>query len=94
MHVPAGDEIGVLPVEQVNLHQRVLEDAVEEGSHVEVAVGVRRAVVQDVRRVLAVPFESLAIGVVLAPPLHRAGSRLGSSPRIGKSVFGRFRVER
>jgi hypothetical protein len=100
VHVPARHEVRVLAVEQVDLHQRVLEEAVEEGTHVQVAVGVRRPVVQHERRAAlrAVAREALEVGVLLGPPAHPvrlALGQLGSHRKIGLGqVEGRAVVAR
>ena len=94
VHVPAGDELRVLAVEQRDLHEHVLEDHVQEVAHVELAVGVRRPVVQDPRAARGVALQAPLVRAALLPPATRSGSRLGSSAFIGKSVFGRFRVSR
>ncbi len=45
VHIPARYELGVLSVQQSDLHEHVLEHHAEEMPHVKLAVGVRRPVV-------------------------------------------------
>ena len=70
VHVPAGHEVGVAAIEQVDLDQRVLEHAVEKMPHVQVAVRIRGPVVQHEGRaaVRAVLLQPLEIRAVLGPP--------------------------
>ncbi len=67
VHIPAGDEVRILAVEQMELDEDVLENATEQRAHVGLAVGVRRSVVQNPLRVVRVAFEAAPIDVVLLP---------------------------
>ena len=51
----------------------VLDDLVERGAHVDVAVGIRRAVVQDVLRLALVVLDHLLIDMVVLPVLEHLG---------------------
>ena len=79
VHIPAGDEVGDLAVQQMDLHQRILEEAVEEGPHMEIVVGVGRPVVQDERRRArrAIALQSRKIRAPLRPPAHALGFPFG-----------------
>ncbi len=77
VHVPSGDEVGPAPVEQVDLHEGVLEDAVQEVPHVQVAVGIRRPVVEDERRIPGVGGEPAPVDVVFLPPADPVGLAFG-----------------
>ena len=77
VHVPTRDEVRPASVEQVDLHERVLEDAVEKVSHVQVAVGIRRPVVEDERGVPGVLCEALAVDVCFGPPADPVGFAFG-----------------
>ena len=90
VHVPTGDEVGPAPIKQMDLDERIFEHAIEEVAHVQIAVGVRRSIVQNPRLVdlffakrrSQVPFS-----------FHhatRAGSLFARPARIGNSVFGGF----
>ncbi len=92
VHVPAGNELGVLTVEQGNLHEHVLEDHVQEVTHVQIAVGVGRSVVQDPRPIGSVTGEAPLVRSVLAPPFDAAGL---AQRKLGLHGKGRARkVER
>ena len=77
VHVPARHELGVAAIEQVHFDENVLHHAVQERSHVDLTVGVRRPVVQDPRRVGRVAFEAARVDVVLAPPRDARRLALG-----------------
>jgi hypothetical protein len=89
VHVPARHEIGDLAVEQMDLHQRVFEEAVEEGPHVHAVVGVGRTVGEDERRAAlrAIALETTAIRIVLRPPrdaFRLALGELGAHREVGR----------
>ena len=75
--VPAGHVGRVIAAHGLLADDEVLEGLIERVAHVDVAVGERRAVVQNEA--------GLAIFCQFA---SMAGSRCGRPPRIGKSVFG------
>jgi hypothetical protein len=48
MTIPAGNVRSAITGHRARLHDKVLQDLVEGGAHVDVAVGERRAVMQDI----------------------------------------------
>src|SRR5579872_1186305 len=54
----------------MNLREGILEEAIQEVPHMQVAVRVRRAVVQNPRLRTLIALESLFVGAVLGPPLN------------------------
>jgi outer membrane protein len=92
--VPAGHVLRVEAGQLPRLDDHVLEHLVDGVAHVDLAVGVGRAVVQhEQRRALARIAQALVETAFVFPlGLTQPGSRLGRSPRIGKGVSGRFRV--
>ena len=91
--VPARHVDRVVPEHRAGLDDQVLQDLVERGPHVDVAVGVRRPVVQDpagaARRGLPDP----PVDVHRLPSARATRARAwGRLAFIGKAVFGRFSV--
>ena len=84
VHVPAGNELRVLSVEQRDLHEHVLEHHVQEVAHVQLAVGIRRPVVQNPRSRGRVALQAPFVRLVLAPPLHALRLSLGKIRFHGK----------
>ena len=74
-------------------HDQVLQDLVQRRAHVHVAVGERRAIVQDEQlRALRAP-SGFARKAASPPTLSAiSGSRVARFAFIGKSVFGRLSV--
>ena len=66
--VPAGHVRAVEPGHRQRADDDVLEHLVEQGAHVDLAVGVGRAVVQDLARPAGARLADLAVEVLLAPP--------------------------
>jgi hypothetical protein len=92
--VPAGHVDGVHALELARLDDHVLEDLVDGVTDVDVAVGIRRAVVQHE---LGAPWRaarSVSYRPFCSHSATQPGSRLGKSPRIGKGVSGMFSVAR
>ena len=77
VHVPTRDKVGPASVEQMDLDERIFEDAVEEVPHVQIAVCVRRTVVQNPRLVRLIRGETPLVGAVLFPPRNAGGLALG-----------------
>jgi hypothetical protein len=92
--VPARDVLRVHALELARLDDHVLEDLVDRVAHVDLAVGIGRAVVQDELGRAAAGVAQLACTGRGLPSPTQTGSRLGRSPRIGNGVSGRFRVAR
>ena len=90
--VPARHVGRVEAGQQLRLDHHVLEDLVDRVADVDRAVGVRRAVVQHERRAALRVLADLRIQVLASQRASVSGSRLGRSPRIGKSVAGRWMV--
>ena len=67
-------------------------DFVQRVTDVEVAVGIGRAVVQRKGRAARALAQAGHIRQASCQRASHSGSRLGRPARIGKSVFGRFRV--
>ena len=92
--VPARHVGRVEAREAAAAHHHVLEDLVERGAEVDVAVRVRRAVVQDELR-RALPRRAHLPVEVLAPsrPRMRRGSAWGRLAFMGNAVCGRLSVD-
>ena len=73
-------------------HDEILEDLVQRGAHVDVAVGKGRTVVQDKSSGPRARLLDLLVKPRLLPLLQISGSRVVSPAFIGKSVFGRLSV--
>src|SRR3989441_2913906 len=86
--VPARDEDGVEAKHRARLHDHVLEDLVEDVAQVDVAVRVRRAVVQDPERAVRGHLAQALVDPELLPP----GGHLRLALReVGLHGEGRFR---
>ena len=70
--VPAGNIGRVIAAHRMGADDEVLERLIERVAHVDIAVGERRAVVQDERRLALVLFEHQAVDVDLVPVLQHA----------------------
>ena len=70
--VPAGNIGRVIAAHRMGADDEVLERLIECVAHVDIAVGERRAVVQDERRLALVLFEHQAVDVDLVPVLQHA----------------------
>jgi hypothetical protein len=92
--VPARDVGRVQPLELARLDDHVLQDLVDGVTHVDLAVGVRRAVVQDELLAAAAGLAQALVQALVLPLLDPARLALGRSPRMGKGVSGRLRVAR
>ncbi len=77
VHIPAGNELRILPVEQCDLHEHVLEHHVQEMAHVQLAVRVRRSVVQNPRAARRVALQAPFVRTVVVPPLDALRLSLG-----------------
>ena len=77
VHIPAGREVRELAVEQRDLHEHVLEHHVQKVPHVQLAVGIRRSVVQNPRPVRAILCQTFFIDAVFAPPRDPVRLALG-----------------
>src|SRR5713226_8649043 len=86
--VPAGDVDRVEAEHRARLHDEVLEDLVEHGAQVDVAVGVGRAVVEDPERPVGGGLAQALVDPELLPPLEHL--RLGLL-QVGLHREGRFR---
>ncbi len=92
VHVPARNELRPLPVEQRDLDEHVLEHHVQEMAHVQVAVRVRRPVVQNPRLVRLCCAPSAARRCAAPATTQRDPVRVWADPlSSGKPVFGKFR---
>ena len=91
-HVPAGDEVAPPPGQVAVLHHDVLEDLVERVAGVQVAVGVRRPVVEDEGLAAGVLLQQRPVGALGFPPREHRGSSWARFPFMGNSVRGRLRV--
>ncbi len=91
--IPARHVRRVEARQRAALDDRVLQDLVDGVADVDVAVRVRRAVVQDeARAARATRRGSPRRRDCVLPRLDPAGSRCARSPRIGNGVSGRFSV--
>ena len=90
VHVPAGDELRELAVQQRDLHEDVLEHHVEEVPHVQVAVRVGRAIVQDPRPVRGVTLQAPLVGAMLPPPRDALRLALGQVGLHRKVCLGKI----
>ena len=70
--VPAGNIGRVIAAHRMGADDEVLERLIERVAHVDIAVGERRAVVQNERRLALVLFEHQAVDVDLVPVLQHA----------------------
>ena len=70
--VPAGNIGRVIAAHRMGADDEVLERLIERVAHVDIAVGERRAVVQDERGLALVLFEHQAVDVDLVPVLQHA----------------------
>jgi hypothetical protein len=77
VHVPTRDEVRILPVEEMKLDEDVLRDAVEKGPHVDLAVGIRRSVVEDPLRILLIARQAPFVDALRLPPFHAFRLALG-----------------
>jgi len=72
----------------------VLPDLVGGGAEMDVIVSSRGAVVEEVARAAVALATQARVQIERVPAASVSGSRLGSSARMGKSVFGRWSVSR
>ena len=82
--VPAGDVGGVIAAHGPGTDDKVLEGLVQRVAHVDVAVGERRAVVEDELGLARVLLAQLVVDVDLVPALEHAGLPLGQPAAHGK----------
>ena len=88
MGIPAGHVGGVVAGHVLVLNDDVLEDLVQGGADVDVAVGVRRAVVEDEGGLALVALDHLVIEVVVVHLLEHVGLTLGQACPHGEVGFG------
>jgi len=89
--VPAGDIGRVVAAHRVGTGDEVLQGLVERVTHVQSAVGERRAIVQGEAGLALVLFEHEVVEVHFLPVLEHL-RRLGRPARIGKPDLGIFSV--
>ena len=66
----------------------VLDDLIQRGTHVDIAVGIRRAVVQDELRLALVVLHELIVQVVVVPILQHDRLLLGQAGTHFKQGLG------
>jgi hypothetical protein len=84
--IPARHVRRVVAGQGAGLDHHVLQDLVDGVADVDVAVGVRRAVVQDEFRTAGGSLAHALVDFLVLPLLTQFGSRLAISPRIGNGV--------
>ena len=82
--IPAGDIGGIIAAHGVGADDKVLERLIECVTHVDPAVGERRAVMQGKARVAFVLLEHFIINILLLPALEHLGFALGQTRAHGK----------
>ena len=85
--IPAGDIRSVVAAHRVGADDEVLDGLVERVTHVDVAVGERRAVVQGEAGLALVLLEHFVIDILLFPLFQHLGLALGQARAHGKVGF-------
>ena len=88
MGIPAGDVGGAEARHVLGLHDKILQDLVEGGTDVDVAVGVGRAVVEDKAGLALVALYHLVIKVFLLHGFEHVGLPLGQGRPHGELGLG------
>jgi hypothetical protein len=79
---------GPITAHGLDLDDEILEGLVDDMAHVDVAVGIRRAVVQDIERGVLAGFENFGVDILLGPGLALDGLALH---QVGLHREGRVR---
>ncbi len=94
MTVPAGHIGRVLAQHALGADHEVLQDVIEPGAGMNIAIGVDRPVMEDEKRAPARLLAHLAVEVKAFQRASHLGSASGSPAFMGKSVAGRNRLAR
>ena len=85
--IPAGDIRRLIAKHVARTQNEVLKDLIERMAHVQIAVGIRRAVMQNEERLALVLLHQLMIKVVFFPALQKTRLALGQAGTHGKISF-------
>ena len=86
--VPTGDVLRVQPLELSRLDDHVLQNLVDGVAHVNLAIGIRRAIVQDELRFAQAGIPQFFVDTFVFPFFHPAGFAFGQIAAHGEGRVG------
>ena len=94
MGIPPGNIRGIISLNGFVTDDEIFQDFIQGMADMDIAVCIRRSVMQNKLRPSLSSLLHLMINVDLIPPFLNFRFSIGKFPRMGKSVFGRFKVWR